>query len=196
MAPRQTSLFPSANADDRNQELLELLGQCRLRLMLKSDVPAVMDIENAVFQDAWSASFFLDDLLPDSDVMPWVLLKDEVLLGYCIVHEQFDYCHLINVAVHPDWQGRGLGRYLVALAINHALRARLPMVALEVRVSNIKAQQVYRRFGFRVYSRLEEYYLDVPEDAYVMVLELHSRGARRTAKEHLMLFSKFLPDHP
>jgi hypothetical protein len=40
---------------------------------------------------------------------------------------------------------------------------------LEVRVSNLPAQGLYRKYGFRTISRQKSYYADNNEDAYIMV---------------------------
>jgi len=53
-----------------------------------------------------------------------------------------------NVAVHPDWQGRGIGRALVDTAVNTAQEYGGAWVGLEVREDNAPACQLYERIGF------------------------------------------------
>ena len=49
-----------------------------------------------------------------------------------------------------------------------ALELGAARMTLEVRVSNLAAQALYRRFGFAIAGRRVRYYTDDGEDAYVM----------------------------
>ena len=53
-----------------------------------------------------------------------------------------------NVAVHPAWQGRGLGRRLMEAVLASIRRQGGRMVLLQVRADNEPAQRLYRRLGF------------------------------------------------
>ena len=62
-------------------------------------------------------------------------------------------CLLIaNVAVHPDFRGRGIGRTLTATAIEYAHRKKTPAVWLQVRQENLIAVNLYRSLGFMDHS--------------------------------------------
>ncbi|HSM38624.1 MAG TPA: hypothetical protein VK838_04760, partial [Candidatus Limnocylindrales bacterium] len=49
-----------------------------------------------------------------------------------------------------------------------AIELRARRMTLEVRVSNVAAQALYRRFGFEAGGRRPRYYTDDGEDALVM----------------------------
>jgi ribosomal-protein-alanine N-acetyltransferase len=71
---------------------------------------------------------------------------------------------VLNLAVDPAWQRRGIGRSLLA-----AERGRAPaMLWLEVRASNAGALKFYKSLGFREISRRREYYCEPLDDAIVM----------------------------
>jgi ribosomal-protein-alanine N-acetyltransferase len=149
------------------------LGQ--LAKMHAGDVDEVVQIEQAAYPFPWTRGNFLDSLL--QNYQAWVLRTDAGdMLGYFLLMPVVDEMHLLNIAVHPDWQGRGLGRRLMDAAINHSLEADMPSILLEVRPSNLHALAVYRHLGFIEIGRRKQYYPAADgqrEDAVVMRLALN-----------------------
>jgi ribosomal-protein-alanine N-acetyltransferase len=72
-------------------------------------------------------------------------------MGYCCCSTS-DPGHgqLIRIAVHPLWQGKGLGSRLMAEAIRFFQAAGVRHITLNTQEENERAQQMYRRFGFRL----------------------------------------------
>jgi GNAT superfamily N-acetyltransferase len=63
-------------------------------------------------------------------------------------------CHLIaNVAVHPDYRNRGIGRALTVRAIEHARQHRSTFAWLQVRHDNPPAVHIYQALGFQERAR-------------------------------------------
>ncbi|MEM0202671.1 MAG: ribosomal protein S18-alanine N-acetyltransferase [Archaeoglobaceae archaeon] len=78
---------------------------------------------------------------------------------------------IVSIAVRKEFRGHGIGEALLREAIRR-LRARgKTKIALEVRVSNKPAQELYKKLGFRIVDTIPGYYSD-GEDAYYMVLTL------------------------
>jgi putative acetyltransferase len=63
----------------------------------------------------------------------------------------------LTVAVHPDWQGRGVGRALFAALLSEVERNRPQVTRVELiaRESNARAIGLYESLGFRREGRLE-----------------------------------------
>lgn len=142
--------------------------------MLLSDVEEVMGIERVVFPTPWSARAFRYDLSMDrhshySVIRGWL---DEMppLLAYAGFWLWDDEAHVGTIAVHPQWQGRGLGEWMLLGAVQEATRLRAEVVTLEVRVSNKGAQALYEKLGFRLAGRRPMYYSDTGEDGLIMTL--------------------------
>lgn len=55
---------------------------------------------------------------------------------------------IANVAVHPDYRRRGIGRQLTLKAIEHILSLEVASAWLQVRADNTAAIQMYREIGF------------------------------------------------
>jgi len=72
-------------------------------------------------------------------------------------------------------QGEGVGHLLLELATQLAREHGMQVMLLEVRVSNLRALQLYQRYGFVEIGRRKNYYPVDPftrEDAIVMHLPL------------------------
>jgi ribosomal-protein-alanine N-acetyltransferase len=106
------------------------------------------------FHPRWQNS--LETLWRWRESLPYfvVATTDDSVAGYC-------YCstsepgrgHLIRVAVHPDWQGQGIGTRLMAEAIRYFQQAGARHISLNTQEENKQAQRLYQRFGFRLVGR-------------------------------------------
>jgi ribosomal-protein-alanine N-acetyltransferase len=93
------------------------------------------------------------------------------LLGYFLVMQVVDEAHLLNVAVAEEWQGQGLGRFLLNQSVACARGLGMESMLLEVRPSNVRALGIYERYGFEQIGRRKGYYPAADqqrEDAIVM----------------------------
>ncbi|MGC8786207.1 MAG: GNAT family N-acetyltransferase, partial [Anaerolineae bacterium] len=70
-----------------------------------------------------------------------------------------------NVAVHPDFRGRGIARQLMKAAIQEARQKGARWIILEVQTDNAPARQLYTELGFQVYDTIAELSLPVGKQA-------------------------------
>jgi len=125
--------------------------------MKDKDIPQVVEIENLSFQFPKPESVFRED------EHKYLLAKDDDrVAGYIGVEKILDEMHIINMAVHPDYRGKGIGKRLMQHVLNDE-----EVFFLEVRVSNESAKKIYEKYGFKVINIRKGYYAD-GEDAYVM----------------------------
>lgn len=142
--------------------------------MAESDIDEVVELEESVYPHPWSRGNFVDSLA--SGYQAWVLrdLQGQ-LLGYFLLMLIVDEAHLLNVAVSAELHGRGLGRFLLNQAVACARGMNMASVLLEVRPSNLRALDIYRRYGFSQIGRRKGYYPAANqqrEDAIVMRLAI------------------------
>jgi ribosomal-protein-alanine N-acetyltransferase len=125
--------------------------------MKDKDIPAVVEIENLSFRFPKPEAIFRED------EHKYLAAKDEdKIVGYIGVEKILDEVHIINMAVHPDYRGKGIGKRLMQHILNDE-----EVFFLEVRVSNESAKKIYEKYGFKDISIRKSYYAD-GEDAYVM----------------------------
>ena len=70
--------------------------------------------------------------------------------------------------MHPDHRGQGAGELLFLGLADIAQEMRATRITLEVRVSNLSAQALYRKYGLEIAGVRRRYYSDNGEDAYIM----------------------------
>ena len=85
-----------------------------------------------------------------------VLDADGAIAGAIVLLPQEDHLLLDNVAVAPAFQGRGLGRALMAFADDEARRLGFDEVRLYTHVVMTENQALYARLGFEETHRGEQ----------------------------------------
>ena len=80
-------------------------------------------------------------------------MPDGVIAALIVLLPQADHLLLNNVAVHPDHQGRGLGRRLVAFAESEARRLGYAELRLYTHQRMTENIALYARLGFRETGR-------------------------------------------
>jgi ribosomal-protein-alanine N-acetyltransferase len=138
------------------------------------DLTEVMAVERQAYPVPWTHGNFVDSLAAG---YPAEVLRGPraELLGYWVAMAGVDELHLLNITVAPAWQGRGLAVLMLDRLVAECRRRGLPQLWLEVRVSNTRARDVYRRYGLAEVGRRRAYY-PVPqgprEDALLMSLSV------------------------
>lgn len=101
----------------------------------------------------------LDSLSPPGEgMMPgYVWVEDGRVVGTASVRRLHSYSHgwlISNVAVHPVWQGRGIGRALLEAAVGFARDHGGAWVVLQVRDDNQVARQLYESLSFHTIGQV------------------------------------------
>jgi [ribosomal protein S18]-alanine N-acetyltransferase len=90
------------------------------------------------------------------------------IAGFSGIWMMVDEAHITNIAVRKEYQGKGIGGLLLIATIDLASEFKASLLTLEVRVSNLGAQKLYTRYGFKQTGLRRGYYLDNREDAIIM----------------------------
>ncbi|KAB8143575.1 ribosomal-protein-alanine N-acetyltransferase [Chloroflexia bacterium SDU3-3] len=90
------------------------------------------------------------------------------IVGYGGLWLAIDEGHVTTIAVEPAYRGHGIGELVLNGLIDQAMQLNAEMLTLEVRVSNVVAQQLYLKYGFRAIGTRPRYYTDNNEDALIM----------------------------
>jgi ribosomal-protein-alanine N-acetyltransferase len=93
--------------------------------------------------------------------------------------------HLLNLAVHPEFRGQGVGTALVAKLVGKLDARRRTRILCEVRATNLAAQKWFASRGFRAIGVLRDFYDEwqTTEDAYLFEFDL-LREARLCDAHH------------
>jgi len=148
-----------------------------LRRMRLDDVDSVWEVDCAAFAQPWSKQAYYNELTMNRTAHYMVLTVDGKVIGFGGMWILLDEAHVTNVAIHPRMQGRRLGWLLMVALMLWATILGARRMTLEVRVSNIKAQNLYRKLGFSVTGKRPQYYSDL-EDALIMWATLDEERLR------------------
>ncbi|WP_042011800.1 ribosomal protein S18-alanine N-acetyltransferase [Aeromonas fluvialis] len=126
------------------------------RPLLESDVELVYPIERAAHKEPWSQANLLSCFGPR--YLNGLMLVDGRPAGFYISDLVAGDSSLMNICVHPDFQGKGLGRALLMAYLARSKGKGAEAWFLEVRASNLAAIGLYESAGFAEYCRRTDYY--------------------------------------
>ncbi|EKD73093.1 MAG: hypothetical protein ACD_45C00465G0008, partial [uncultured bacterium] len=144
-----------------------------MRKANEADIAQLVDIEQVTQQDPWSYDIFVHCLATGCHC--WVMEENNQIIGFILISlASPDEAHILNLGVRPAYQGKGVGRTLLEYILLEVKQHKMRMIYLEVRRSNEKALNLYRKLGFVEISERKNYYAmdHGREDALVMAKEL------------------------
>ena len=144
----------------------------RIRRAVVEDLASIARIERASFSDPWT-----EDALATALDRMVVLVAAEgegkgdgaaSLVGYVVALVVAPDAEIADLAVAPEARRRGVGRALLARALDALADLGVRAVHLEVRESNRAARTLYESAGFRAVGRRRGYYRQPVEDALLL----------------------------
>ncbi|MEX2659066.1 MAG: ribosomal protein S18-alanine N-acetyltransferase [Acidimicrobiales bacterium] len=140
----------------------------QLTAMRRRHLRSVLRIEALVYPRPWSLGLFLSEIGLRTTRVYVVARVGPGVVGYAGLLLAAGDGHITTVAVDPVWHRHGIAtRMLLALARAGVDRG-CTSLTLEVRLANVGAQNLYRRFGFVPAGIRKGYYQETAEDALVM----------------------------
>ena len=146
-------------------------NDCMIRRMTLNDLDAVAAIEEATFPTPWSRDSFRQELERNVAARYLVAEKDGQVIGYAGAWIILDESHITNIAIEESRRGLGYGRALTTALMQYLSNLGAAYATLEVRRSNLRAQNLYKSLGFVELGVRKRYYEDNREDALIMVCD-------------------------
>ena len=143
----------AVNFQNMNDEMTAIID---IRTMNYTDLKQVVAIEKKAYPHPWTPGIFRDCLRVGYNA--WVMMLDIKVIGYGLVMLSPGEAHILNICIDPEYQRRGLGRYLLRYLIKQSRQTDIDMVMLEVRRSNVSAQLLYQSEGFNELGVRKAYY--------------------------------------
>ncbi len=136
------------------------------------DLDQIMEIEHASFTSPWSKDSFQLELTENRFATYYVIGDEQKIFGYCGLWVIVDEAQITNIAILPEYRGNKYGEQLFSYVLQQAKEKGAEKLTLEVRVSNIVAQKLYRKYGLVPVGIRKNYYVDNQEDALLMWVKL------------------------
>ena len=143
----------------------------QLRPMNKEDIETIVKGEEKVFGHSLGYDLIYSDLALNPYALYIVLEIDDEIHGYVGMWIT-DNLEIINLYVDEEYQGMGFGSILMDFVIDVCEQSNISNLSLEVRSSNTKAINLYKKFGLKESHIRKNYYVNEnkeTEDAIVMV---------------------------
>src|SRR5579859_6235712 len=159
--------------------------------MTLDDIPAVQGVERASFPVPWPANAFRHELTQNRNARYIVAREREGIVGYAGLWLMVDEAHITTFAVLPDHRRQRIGERMLQRLFDIADQMGAEWLTLEVRVSNLAAQSLYEKYGFRRAGVRRRYYSDYNEDALIMWTD---RIKDRAVRERLAQLKRALDE--
>ncbi len=114
------------------------------------DLAALTELDRSAFPWLWwnEPSDFLT-YTSSSNVSAYLVRRESSLAGYVSYSIKNSRGHLDRLAIHPSFGRRGYGSRLLVLALRRMRQSGVQEVGLTTQETNVAAQDLYRRFGFK-----------------------------------------------
>ena len=130
----------------------------------------VVLIERAVFLNPWTYDMYKAEVLKDYSHHYVVKYGNELVAFFGFFNTSDNEAEVTNIAVKPTFQGKHIGNYIMDFMFNKAREFGINKIFLETRATNLRAQHLYEKHGFKLLNIRKKYY-DGVEDAYIYIWE-------------------------
>lgn len=135
------------------------------------EIPIIAELEKASFSKPWSEDSIRSSY--NSSSCKFFTAKTDRIVGYIGLSIAADEGYILNVAVFPEYRGKGIGTSLVNYLID-SYKDKLSFLTLEVRPSNKAAVNMYYSLGFEKAGERPSYYSSPKENALLLTKYFNS----------------------
>jgi [ribosomal protein S18]-alanine N-acetyltransferase len=122
--------------------------QVQVRPVAASDIPALLNVEQACFEDFWRYdAFSFEDIMATHPYFVVAEWQGQVV-GYQFNALDGEFGYLVRIAVHPSASGKAIGVRLMSEAITFFKQAHVLRIMLNTQEDNTHAHRLYEWFGF------------------------------------------------
>lgn len=141
--------------------MIEMISTCDESLAKKLE-----EIENAIFATAWPSET-IKYKINNREFKYWTYKKNDELIAYLGIQFINDFIEVLGIGVVPQYRQRGIAKELMNELIKFFDQSSYLKILLEVRESNVTAQNLYTNFGFNKISKRKNYYKNEDADIYL-----------------------------
>ena len=139
-----------------------------IRPATNEDLPSLIEIQNECFILPWKEKDILYELNENPVNVMYVLEDKDEIIGFIDFWITFDSATIAQIGIKKKYQGQHLANLLMEEMINDCYAKKVMNITLEVRTSNLKAINLYKKYGFKGIV-IKPHYYDNGEDALYMV---------------------------
>ncbi|MBE5819804.1 MAG: ribosomal-protein-alanine N-acetyltransferase [Clostridiales bacterium] len=142
----------------------------QIHKMTIQDLEQISHILNTEFDDFWNENLLKSEIENPNSKCIMAKSNDEIV-GFACIWKAVDDIHVTNIVVKKIYRNQGIGSLLLKELIEISNKENVVSITLEVNASNLPAQNLYEKYGFKVLGRRKKYYNGI-EDAIIMTKNL------------------------
>lgn len=148
------------------------MTEMQIRKMEEADIQAVMEVDQKSFSSPWNEEIFIHEVNENDYAHYFIVETKEKIIGYAGLWIVYEDAQITNIALLKEYRGFKIGEKLFGYVLQYAIQQGAERLSLEVRMSNVVAQNLYHKFGLVPGGIRKKYYTDDNEDALVMWVNL------------------------
>ena len=189
MSPSHATVLKSAGIDEEKIKVLgvndpygcdlKIYEECRdqiikgidnlfdgftIRTFKKTDEKFIAELEKECFSLPWSEQSILDAV--NNNTIFFIAEENKKIIGYAGLQIILNEGYITNVAVTKTHRRKGVAKALMEKVLDFG--KDLEFITLEVRESNLAAQSLYEKMGFKKEGERKNFYQNPKENAYIM----------------------------
>ncbi len=141
--------------------MIEMISICDEKIAKQLE-----EIENTYFSTSWPSET-IRYKINNRDFKYWTYKKNEEMIAYVGVQFVNDFIEILGIGVIQKYRQRGIAKELMNELMEFFNQSSYLKILLEVRESNVKAQNLYTHFGFNKISKRKNYYNNEDADVYL-----------------------------
>ena len=150
-----------------------------IRKMTMDDLDEVIRIDHSSFTLPWSSNNFVFELTENQMARCYVACFNaegqEIIVGLLVIWLIVDVAHIATISVDENYRRKKVAERLLLKALKECADEGAVEATLEVRVTNLCAQALYKKLGFEIITERPNYYSDTKEGALIMTLhDIHT----------------------
>lgn len=130
-------------------------------------IEQIFNLEKDIFKNSAFSKESTENLVKADNSFIYAYLIDEKVCGYLMVLDSIDVYEILAIATVEEYRNKGIAQELLE-------KIKTKDIFLEVRESNKKAINFYKKNNFKQISIRKGYYSDPTEDAIIMKMEVNN----------------------
>ena len=130
-------------------------------------IEQIFNLEKDIFKNSAFSKESTENLVKADNSFIYAYLVDEKVCGYLMVLDSIDVYEILAIAAVEEYRNKGIAQELLD-------KIKTKDIFLEVRKSNEKAINFYKKNNFKQISIRKGYYSDPTEDAVIMKMEANN----------------------
>jgi len=148
-----------------------VLEAVKVKNLTEKELDQVLELDSLCFGGLWSLDGYKREIASPNScllILTINIKESEKVIGLGCFWSILEEAHLTILAIHPDFQGKSLGKLLLTKLLEKEEKKGLERATLEVGENNKKALNLYKQFGFVEAGRRKKYYKKTDEDALIL----------------------------